>query len=51
VVNNYGEFVVDELEPGRSYDVKIEAGGYQAVQRTVTLEESLNLGLVLLEKA
>jgi Fe-S-cluster-containing dehydrogenase component len=51
VVNNYGEFVVDYLEPGKSYDVKIEAAGYQAMAKTVTLDESLNLGLVLLEKA
>ena len=43
--------VVDELQPGQSYDVKIEASGYQAVQRNVMLDESLNLGLVMLEKA
>ena len=51
LVNNYGEFVVDKLEPGKSYDVKIEASGYKAVAKNVTLGESLNLGLVLLEKA
>ena len=51
VVNNYGEFVVDRLEPGKSYTVKISAPGYKAVEKTVTLEESLNLGLVMLEKA
>ena len=50
VVNNYGEFVVDFLEPGKSYEVKIEASGYKAVAKTVTLEDSLNLGLVMLEK-
>jgi Fe-S-cluster-containing dehydrogenase component len=49
-VNNYGEFVVDELEPGKSYEVKIEAAGYKAVAKTVTLDESLNLGLVMLER-
>ena len=32
VVNNYGEFVVDKLEPGKSYTVKIEAAGYKAVR-------------------
>jgi Fe-S-cluster-containing dehydrogenase component len=48
--NNYGEFVVDQLEPGASYEVKVEAAGYQAVKKTVTLDESMNLGLVLLEK-
>jgi NAD-dependent dihydropyrimidine dehydrogenase PreA subunit len=51
LVNNYGEFVVDKLEPGKDYEVKIEAAGYKAVAKTVTLAESLNLGLVLLEKA
>jgi Fe-S-cluster-containing dehydrogenase component len=51
VVNNYGEWVVDYLEPGKTYDVKIEAGGYKAVAKSVTLRESLNLGLVMLEKA
>ena len=50
-MNNYGEFVIDELEPGKSYEVKIEADGYKAVAKTVTLDESLNLGLVMLEKA
>ena len=51
VVNNYGEFVVDQLDPGKNYEVKIEAAGYKAVAKSVTLDESLNLGLVLLEKA
>jgi len=51
VVNNYGEFVVDRLDPGKSYDVAIAADGYKAVAKTVTLDESLNLGLVMLDKA
>jgi Fe-S-cluster-containing dehydrogenase component len=51
VVNNYGEFVVDKLEPGKSYTVRIGADGYKTVEKTITLDESLNLGLVLLEKA
>ncbi len=51
MVNNYGEFVVDHLEPGKSYDVTIAAEGYKAVSRTVTLDESLNLGLVMLDRA
>ena len=33
---------------GQEYEVKIEAAGYKAVARTVTLDESLNLGLVML---
>ncbi len=51
VVNNYGEFVVDKLEPGRSYTVRISAVGYKSVEKKVTLDESRNLGLVLLERA
>jgi Fe-S-cluster-containing dehydrogenase component len=50
VANNYGEFVVDHLEPGGEYIVAIEASGYKPVTRTVTLDESLNLGLIKLEK-
>ena len=50
LVNNYGEFVVDKLEPGSSYDVTIEAAGYKAHSATVTLDKSLNTGLMLLEK-
>ncbi len=49
--NNYGEFIVDHLEPGGEYQVTIEAAGYKPVTKTVTLAESLNLGLILLEKA
>lgn len=51
VANNYGEFLVDHLEPGGEYAVTVEAAGYQPVTKTVTLAESLNLGLILLEKA
>jgi len=50
VVNNYGEFTVEKLEPGATYQVTIEAAGYQAHSATVTLEESLTMGLVMLER-
>jgi len=50
VTNNYGEFVVDHLEPGGEYEVTVEASGYQPYVASVTLNESLNLGLVVLEK-
>jgi Fe-S-cluster-containing dehydrogenase component len=49
--NNYGEFIVDHLEPGGEYTVTVEAAGYKPVSKTVTLAESLNLGLMMLEKA
>ena len=51
LVNNYGEFVVDKLEPGGSYEVTIEAAGYKPYSATVTLEKSLNMGVIMLEKA
>jgi Fe-S-cluster-containing dehydrogenase component len=50
LVNNYGEFVVDGLDPGREYTVKVEAPGYQACAATVRLDRSLNMGLMLLER-
>jgi Fe-S-cluster-containing dehydrogenase component len=50
LVNNYGEFVVDGLDPGREYTVKVEAPGYQAYAATVRLDRSLNMGLILLER-
>jgi Fe-S-cluster-containing dehydrogenase component len=49
--NNYGEFVVDKLEPGAEYQVVIEAMGYRPYSTTTRLDKSLNLGLILLEKA
>ena len=49
--NNYGEFVVDKLEPGTEYEVVIEAAGYKPYSGKAKLDKSLNLGLILLEKA
>lgn len=50
LASNYGEFVVDRLEPGASYDVSIEEAGYTTFSASVSLDESLNLGLLILEK-
>jgi ferredoxin len=47
--NNYGEVVVDRLTPGAEYAVTITADGYRPFTTMVKLDESLNLGLVLLE--
>jgi Fe-S-cluster-containing dehydrogenase component len=49
--NNYGEFVVDGLEPGTTYEVRIEFPGYRPFETTATLDVSRNLGLVVLERA
>ncbi len=48
--NNYGEVVVDRLTPGDGYEVTITMDGYKPFTAVVNLDESLNLGLVLLEK-
>ncbi len=49
--DNYGEVLVDRLEPGTEYIATIEAPGYAATTVTVKLDKSTNLGTVLLEKA
>jgi Fe-S-cluster-containing dehydrogenase component len=51
VANNYGEVVVDGLQPGSQYEVIIEAAGYKPYSATVTVADSTNLGVVLLDKA
>jgi Fe-S-cluster-containing dehydrogenase component len=51
LANNYGDFVVDKLDPGQVYTLTLEAAGYQPLTRDVTLEASLNLGRLFLEKA
>jgi Fe-S-cluster-containing dehydrogenase component len=47
--NNYGDFVIDRLEPGK-YEVTVNAAGYNATSRVVELKESLNIGVLFLEK-
>jgi Fe-S-cluster-containing dehydrogenase component len=49
--NNYGEFVVDRLEPGRTYEVFVEAAGYKPHSASVTPQRSVNMGLIMLDKA
>jgi Fe-S-cluster-containing dehydrogenase component len=51
VANNYGDFYVDKLEPGREYTVTIAAPGYGAIASAVRLDTSLNLGTMKLERA
>lgn len=51
VANNYGEVIVDGLAPGAEYEVTIAADGYKPFTTLVTLDDSRNIGLVLLEKA
>jgi Fe-S-cluster-containing dehydrogenase component len=51
VANNYGDVRVDGLEPGVEYEVVVEAAGYRPYTAKVKLDESRNLGIVLLERA
>ncbi|MFI5399019.1 MAG: 4Fe-4S dicluster domain-containing protein [Candidatus Binatia bacterium] len=51
LTNNYGDFVVDKLAPGQVYTLTLEAARYKPLTRDVTLEASLNLGQLFLEKA
>ncbi|MCL5735139.1 MAG: oxidoreductase [Actinobacteria bacterium] len=50
LANNYSEFVIDKLEPGKEYVVTVEAKGYQPYVTTVKPEASINLGVLFLEK-
>lgn len=47
--NNYGDFIFDKLEPG-SYEVSVNAAGYRAASQVVDVKESINLGVLFLEK-
>jgi Fe-S-cluster-containing dehydrogenase component len=47
--NNYGDFIFDGLAPGR-YELVVSAAGYKPVARQVDLGDSLNMGVVFVEK-
>jgi len=50
--NNYGDFLVDELDPGLQYEVTVSAPGYAPARCTVTPGElSLTMERVFLDKA
>jgi Fe-S-cluster-containing dehydrogenase component len=49
VTNNYGDFVIDKLVPGK-YEVSVNAPGYLTASRVVDVKESVNLGVLFLEK-
>ncbi len=49
LANNYGEFVVDRLEPGGEYVVSVAAAGHGSWRDTITLNKSVNVGTILLE--
>ena len=50
VVNNYSEFLVDQLDPDKEYLVSVAAPGYEAYSAAVRVGKSLNLGTILLER-
>ena len=47
--NNYGDFIIDGLEPG-VYDLTLSAPGYKEHQMTVEALESMSLGVIRLNK-
>ena len=50
--NNYGDFLVHRLEPGKSYSLTLEAAGRKTVESAVALPpESVTLPVVFLERA
>ena len=51
VSDNFGEVLVDRLEPGKEYAVTLTTPGYEPASMSVKLEKSRNLGTVVLEKA
>lgn len=48
--DNYGEVLVDHLEPGAEYEITIAAACYKPFLTVAKLDVSRNIGLVLLEK-
>jgi len=48
--NNYGEVLVDNLETGVEYMITISTPGYKPFIKKVILKQSLNLGLIILER-
>ena len=50
-VNNYGEFIVDKLDPDGKYAVTLEAPGYKAWSSSAVVDKSLNLGTIFLERS
>jgi Fe-S-cluster-containing dehydrogenase component len=51
VTDNFGDFVVDRLEPGKAYVVTLAAAGYRTASVPVTLDTSTTLATVFLERA
>ncbi len=47
--NNYGDFIFDGLVPGK-YELAVSAPGYKQLEKSVDLEDSLNLGVHFLEQ-
>ena len=51
VADLFGEVMIDHIEPGHEYVVRIVADGYKPAELTVQVDASLNAGTVVLEKA
>ena len=51
VSDNYGQVLVDKLEPGKDYVLTVDLDGYEAVATPVRLETSRTLETIVLKKA
>jgi Fe-S-cluster-containing dehydrogenase component len=47
--NNYGDFIFDDLAPG-IYDLVVSASGYKPVALQAEIVDSVNLGVIFVEK-
>jgi hypothetical protein len=48
--DNFGDFLLEGLEVGTDYEIDMQAAGYKLVTRAVSLEKSLNIGSIFLER-
>ncbi len=51
VADNYGDVLIDRLDPGKEYKLVASAPGYRPASCAVRLEESMTLAPVVLERA
>ena len=48
--NNYCEVIADGLEPGAEYEIAITVPGYNSFTTIVKMDDSINLGIKMLEE-
>lgn len=48
--NNYGDFLVESLSPGRKYEVRLEYPEYSTKNVSVSLDGDMNLGDIVMQR-